>query len=56
MSKFIFVVLLIIAIINIVRALKEKISKDKFWGVTINVVSIILLVIAVTHSSCNKQK
>jgi hypothetical protein len=27
--------LLVIAIINLVRALKEKKSKGKFWGVTI---------------------
>ena len=44
------VILLIIAIINLVRALKEKNSKGKFWGVAINVVGIILLVVAVTLS------
>ena len=52
MSKFyiLMVILLIIAIINLVRALKEKKSKGKFWGVAINVVGIILLVVAVTLS------
>ena len=52
MSKFyiLMVILLIIAIINLVRALKEKNSKGKFWGVAINVVGIILLVVAVTLS------
>lgn len=46
MSKFyvLLLALLVIAIINLVRALKEKKSKGKFWGVTINVVGIILLV------------
>lgn len=44
------VILLIIAIINLVRALKEKKSKGKFWGVAINVVGIILLVVAITLS------
>ena len=43
-------VLLLIAIINLVRALKEKKSKGKFWGVAINVVGIILLVVAITLS------
>ena len=52
MSKFyiLMVILLIIAIINLVRALKEKKSKGKFWGVAINVVGIILLVVAITLS------
>ena len=52
MSKFyiLMVVLLLIAIINLVRALKEKKSKGKFWGVAINVVGIILLVAAMTLS------
>ena len=43
-------VLLLIAIINLVRALREKKSKGKFWGVAINVVGIILLVVAITLS------
>ena len=52
MSKFhiLMVILLVIAIINLARALKEKKSKGKFWGVAINVVGIILLVVAVTLS------
>ena len=52
MSKFyiLMVTLLIIAIINLVRALKEKKSKGNFWGVAINVASIILLVVAVSLS------
>ena len=52
MSKFyiLMLVLLLIAIINLVRALKEKKSKGKFWGVAINVIGIILLVVAVTLS------
>ena len=52
MSKFyiLMVILLVIAIINLVRALKENNSKGKFWGVAINVVGIILLVVAVTLS------
>ncbi|MBR4854565.1 MAG: hypothetical protein IKU88_07550 [Alistipes sp.] len=52
MSKFylLMVILLVIAIINLVRALKEKKTKGKFWGVAINVVGIILLVVAVTLS------
>ena len=47
MSKL---VLLLIAIINLVRALKEKKSKGKFWGVAINVVGIVLLIIALVLS------
>lgn len=52
MSKFyiLMLVLLQIAIINLVRALREKKSKGKFWGVAINVVGIILLVVAITLS------
>lgn len=42
--------LLVIAIINLVRALKEKKSKGRFWGVIINVVGIILLVVAIVLS------
>lgn len=46
MTKFyvLMLVLLIIAIINLIRALKEKGSKGKFWGMTINVVAILLLI------------
>ena len=52
MSRFyiLMLVLLLIAIINLARALKETKSKGKFWGVAINVVGIILLVVAVTLS------
>ena len=52
MTKFyvLMLVLLIIAIINLVRALKEKDSKGKFLGMTINVVGIILLLMAVVIS------
>ena len=52
MGRFyiLMLVLLLIAIINLVRALKEKKSKGKLWGVAINVVAIILLVVAVTLS------
>ena len=52
MGRFyiLMLVLLLIAIINLVRALKEKKSKGKFWGVAINVVGIILLVVAITLS------
>lgn len=52
MSKFYVLMsaLLVIAIINLVRALKDKKSKGKFWGVTINVVGIILLVVAIVLS------
>ena len=42
--------LLVIAIINLVRALKEKKTNGRFWGVAINVVAIVLLVVAVTLS------
>ena len=49
MSKFyvLMLALLVIAIINLVRALKEKKSKGRFWGVIINVIGIILLITAV---------
>ena len=52
MSKFylLMVILLVIAIINLVRALKEKKTNGRFWGVAINVVAIVLLVVAVTLS------
>ncbi|MBO7220680.1 MAG: hypothetical protein J6V21_05800 [Alistipes sp.] len=52
MGKFyiLMAILLVIAIINLARALKEKKSKGKFWGVAINVASIILLVVAVSIS------
>ncbi len=52
MSKFylLMVILLIIAIINLVRALKEKSSKDKVLGITINAISIVLLLVAVMIS------
>ena len=52
MSKFyiLMVTLLIIAIINLARALKEKKSNGKLWGVAINVVAIVLLAIAVAIS------
>ena len=48
MTKFyvLMLVLLIIAIINLIRALKEKHSKGKVIGVTTNVVAIALLAIA----------
>lgn len=52
MSKFyiLMVILLIIAIINLVRALKEKKSSSKVLGVTINAISIVLLLVAVVIS------
>ena len=52
MSKFylLMVILLVIAIINLVRALKEKKTNGRFWGVAINVVAIVLLAIAVAIS------
>ena len=52
MSKFylLMVILLIIAIINLVRALKEKESSSKVLGVTINAVGIVLLLVAVMIS------
>lgn len=52
MSKFyiLMVILLIIAIINLLRALKEKKSSSRVLGVTINAVSIVLLLVAVVIS------
>ena len=44
------VILLVIAIINLVRALKEKKSNSRVLGVTINAVSIVLLLVAVVIS------
>ena len=52
MSKFylVMVILLVIAIINLARALKEKKSNSRILGVTINAVSIVLLLVAVVVS------
>ena len=52
MSKFhiLMVILLVIAIINLARALKEKKSNSRILGVTINAVSIVLLLVAVVIS------
>ena len=52
MSKFyiLMLVLLVIAIINLVRALKEKKTNGRVLGVTINVVAIVLLIIALALS------
>ena len=52
MSKFyiLMVILLVIAIINLLRALKEKKSNSRVLGVTINAVSIVLLLVAVVIS------
>ena len=52
MSKFyiLMVTLLIIAIINLARALKEKKSNSRVLGVTINAVGIVLLIIALVLS------
>ena len=52
MSKFyiLMLVLLVIAIINLVRALKEKKSSSKVLGATINAVGIVLLLVAVVIS------
>ena len=52
MSKFyiLMLVLLVIAIINLVRALKEKKSNSRVLGVTINAVAIVLLIIALVLS------
>ena len=52
MSKFylLMVILLVIAIINLVRAFKEKTSKSKVWGTTINTIAIILIAIAIIIS------
>ena len=44
------VILLIIAIINLVRALKEKKSNSRVLGVTINAESIVSLLVAVVIS------
>ena len=44
------VILLIIAIINLVRALKEKKSNSRVLDVTINAVGIVLLLVAVVIS------
>ena len=43
-------ILLVIAIINLARALKEKRSKGKACGIAINVVGMVLLVIAIALS------
>ena len=52
MSKLylMMVILLVIAIINLVRALKEKKSNSRVLGETINAVSIVLLLVAVMIS------
>ena len=52
MGKFyiLMLVLLVIAIINLLRALKEKKTNGRFWGATINVVAIVLLIIALVLS------
>ena len=52
MTKFyvLMLVLLIIAIINLVRAFKEKTSKSKVWGTTINTIAILLIAIAIIIS------
>ena len=52
MRKFyiLMVILLIIAIINLARALKEKKSNSRVLGVTINAVSIVLLLVSVVIS------
>ena len=52
MSKFyiLMLVLLVIAIINLVRALKEKKTNSSVLGVTINAVGIVLLIIALVLS------
>ena len=52
MSKFyiLMLVLLVIAIINLVRALKEKKTNGRVLGVTINAVGIVLLIIALVLS------
>lgn len=52
MSKFyiLMVILLVIAIINLARALKEKKSNSKVLGVTINAVVIVLLLVAIVIS------
>lgn len=52
MSKFyiLMVILLVIAIINLLRALKEKKSNSRVLGVTINAIAIVLLLVAVLIS------
>ena len=52
MSKFylLMVILLVIAIINLLRALKEKSSKGKVPGITINAIAIVLIVTALIIS------
>lgn len=52
MSKFylLMVILLVIAIINILRALKAKSSKGKVLGITINAIAIVLIVTALIIS------
>lgn len=44
------VILLIIAIINLVRAFRDKTSKSKVWGTTINTIAILLIAIAIIIS------
>lgn len=48
MTKFyiVMLVLLAIAIINLIRALRENKSNSKRLGITINVIAIVLLVAA----------
>ena len=48
MRKFyvLMLALLVIAITNLARALREKSSKGKVWSVTINTIAIVLLVSA----------
>ena len=46
MFYIVMLVLLIIAIFNLVRALKESKSSSKLLGVTINIIAIVLLVTA----------
>ena len=52
MSKFyiLMVILLIIAIINLVRAFRDKTSMSKVWGTTINTIAILLIAIAIIIS------
>lgn len=47
MFYIVMLVLLIIAIINLVRAFNESKSNSKLLGVVINVIAIILLVAAI---------
>lgn len=47
MFYIVLLVLLLIAIINLVRAMKEKKSNSKLLGVIINVIAIILLGVAI---------